>query len=253
MFIQGRIVVGVFTLIISAFILFFAYTSTRGKVWGIRKMPQIDSIDDMIGRCTELGRSVHISCGIGGLTSTLAPQTIAALSILRYVATKTAKMKTRLICTTSMADHVPLLNDIIKTVYQNENALDQLAPDTIRYFGSAETLGVCTILGREKCGASFLVGAWTSGAVTIMETASVNDCITLFGNARTGSYYVFPFANDTLIGEELFTAGAYLSKDSIQIGTILGQDGGKVIGIIVLILGIIMRLMGGDITQLLLR
>ena len=48
----------------------------------------------------------------------------------------------------------------------------------------------------------------------------------------------------TLIGEELFAASAYLSKDPHQLGSLKGQDFGKAAFVIVLIIGIILEISG---------
>jgi len=48
----------------------------------------------------------------------------------------------------------------------------------------------------------------------------------------------------TLIGEELYTAGAVLSKDPIQLGSLKGQDLGKVVFILIVVLGVLLATFG---------
>ena len=43
----------------------------------------------------------------------------------------------------------------------------------------------------------------------------------------------------TLIGEEIFAAGAYLSEDPVHTGSLRGQDIGKLIIILIVIVGIL--------------
>ncbi|RKX20171.1 MAG: hypothetical protein DRP35_06500, partial [Candidatus Zixiibacteriota bacterium] len=43
----------------------------------------------------------------------------------------------------------------------------------------------------------------------------------------------------TLIGEELFAASAYLSGEPKQMGSLKGQDVGKAIALIVILIGVI--------------
>ncbi|MEM0265576.1 MAG: DUF6754 domain-containing protein, partial [Candidatus Methanomethylicia archaeon] len=50
-----------------------------------------------------------------------------------------------------------------------------------------------------------------------------------------------------LIGEEIFAAGAYLSKDPAMIGSIVAQDIGKIISLILIVLGILIGLSGSKI------
>ena len=46
----------------------------------------------------------------------------------------------------------------------------------------------------------------------------------------------------TLIGEELFAASAYLSREPRQLGSLKGQDVGKAIFIAAIIIGLIIEL-----------
>jgi len=66
--------------------------------------------------------------------------------------------------------------------------------------------------------------------------------------AGTTNSYQIPFfiaaCDYTLISEELITAGAYVSKNPEQIGTIFGQDIIRVIGLILTIIGLILWFAG---------
>ena len=60
------------------------------------------------------------------------------------------------------------------------------------------------------------------------------------GTARPAQLPFFIAACDfTLIGEELFAASAYLSGEPKQLGSLKGQDVGKAIAMIVIVLGVI--------------
>jgi hypothetical protein len=48
----------------------------------------------------------------------------------------------------------------------------------------------------------------------------------------------------TLIGEELFAASAYLSHEPKQLGSLKGQDLGKLIFILALVIGVIIQVSG---------
>jgi hypothetical protein len=48
----------------------------------------------------------------------------------------------------------------------------------------------------------------------------------------------------TLIGEELYAASAYLSKESVQIGTLRGQDIGKAVILVALAVGTVLATVG---------
>ena len=66
------------------------------KIPAIYKVAGLDAMDEAIGRCTEMGRPVHFSPGIGNVQNA---QTLAAMSILGYVAKQCARYDTDIIAT----------------------------------------------------------------------------------------------------------------------------------------------------------
>ena len=66
--------------------------------------------------------------------------------------------------------------------------------------------------------------------------------------AGTDADHQLPFfvttCDYTLIGEELYAASAYLSREPIQVGTLLGQDIGKALILCVLGVGTVLATLG---------
>jgi hypothetical protein len=54
----------------------------------------------------------------------------------------------------------------------------------------------------------------------------------------------------TLIGEEMFAASAYLSREPKLLGSLKGQDVGKAIFILAILIGVILESFGVDVSQL---
>jgi hypothetical protein len=56
----------------------------------------------------------------------------------------------------------------------------------------------------------------------------------------------------TLIGEELYVGGAYLSQDPVKLGSIAGQDIPKIAAVILILLGALLKTFGSNfLTRLL--
>jgi hypothetical protein len=239
-----------FTLCI--IILYFSFKKEADRSM-LRRLPQLDAVDEAVGRCTEMGKPIHFSAGMGSLYSDLAPQTIAGFSILRSLIKSSIDRGAKLIVTTETADNVPLLNDLLRVSYTSQNALDQLNEDTLRFFGGMypHIAGTISIFEHEKCGATILTGAYTSFTVEVLETASRMGMISILGSAREGCFNIMAFADYTLLGEELYAAGAYLSNEAPQIGSIIGQDGAKLIVIALLIGSILLYIAGVDVISIL--
>jgi len=79
------------------------------------------------------------------------------------------------------------------------------------------------------------MGSYFAESLLLTETGASTGAIQIAG---TDSDHQLPFfvttCDYTLIGEELYAASAYLSREPIQIGTLRGQDMGKafILGVI---------------------
>ncbi|HCX73440.1 MAG TPA: hypothetical protein DHM37_06970, partial [Candidatus Cloacimonas sp.] len=101
------------------------------------------------------------------------------------------------------------------------------------------------IIVREKPAANFFLGAFYAESLILAETGFASGSIQTAGTAMPSQLPFFVVACDyTLIGEELFAASAYLSKEPHQLGSLKGQDLGKAIFLVVLTLGIFLEIIG---------
>ena len=108
---------------------------------------------------------------------------------------------------------------------------------------------------REKPAAVFLQGQFYAESLLMAETGNSIGAIQIAG---TDSEHQLPFfiaaCDYTLIGEELYAATAYLSKDPMFLGSLKGQDWGKIVIFAAVVLGVILELSGVNwITSLLQR
>ena len=91
---------------------------------------------------------------------------------------------------------------------------------------------------REKPAACFYMGAFFAESLILAETGNTIGAIQVAGTAMPAQLPFFVAACDyTLIGEEFFAASAYLSGEPDQLGSLKGQDIGKVIVFIGIVIG----------------
>src|SRR5207253_4040581 len=94
------------------------------------------------------------------------------------------------------------------------------------------------IMLRKKPAANFFMGAYFAEALLLTETGASTGAIQIAG---TDSDHQLPFfvttCDYTLIGEELYAASAYLSREPVQVGTLRGQDIGKIIIMTSIVIG----------------
>ena len=98
---------------------------------------------------------------------------------------------------------------------------------------------------RERPAAIFMLGTFYAESLILAETGRGVGAIQIAGTAMPSQIPFFVAACDyTLIGEELFAASAYLSKEPKLLGSLRGQDVAKLFFMIVITLGVIAATVG---------
>ncbi len=235
--------------------LYLSVTGLRKPT--IRRIAGLDAIREAIGRATEMGRPIHFTPGIGGLDAEVAPQTLAGLSVLSYVAEMAAQYKATLWTTIRIPAVQPLATEIVRLAYLKAGVPDSFDPEKIVFLSDTQfayASGVLGLVHRESVAANIMIGGFWAESLIFAEGGYTSGAIQVAGTAQTAQIPFFVAACDyCLIGEEILAAGAYLSKDPVQLGAIWGQDYAKVVAIILVAIGTVLSLAGNDILVKLLR
>lgn len=247
---EGRIFSFWLLVVIIGSLLYSMWRAKKGKPITIRKIAGLDAIEEAVGRSTEMGRPVHYCPGIGGIGAVEAPQTFAGLAIMSHVSRLAARFDVPIIVTIRMPEVFPMAEETVRQAYLEEGKGDAYEPTNVRFLSSqqfAYAAALFGIMAREKPAANFMMGAFWAEALMLAEVGSEIGALQITGTAQLSQVPFFVASSDyTLIGEELFAAAAYLSKDQMQLGSILGQDIGKAIVATLIIIGVITRTFGSD-------
>ena len=96
------------------------------------------------------------------------------------------------------------------------------------------------LMARERPAACFYLGGFFAESLILAETGNSIGAIQIAGTAQVQQLPFFVAACDyTLIGEEFFAASAYLSGEPDQLGTLKGQDVGKMLVAAGIIIGVV--------------
>jgi hypothetical protein len=242
---SGRFGMLIITIILAGFILYFISHGRKGGELYIREIAGLSAVDDAVGRATEMGRPVLYIPGIMDMDNI---QTIASTVILGRVAARTAEYGTPLMVPVSKSVVLSVAQEVVKEAYLEAGRPDAFQKDSISYltddqFGYAA--GVDGIIVREKPAAIFLLGAFYAESLILAETGRSVGAIQISGTAMPSQLPFFIAACDyTLIGEELFAASAYLSREPKLLGSLKGQDVAKLFFMVVIVLGVIASTLG---------
>jgi hypothetical protein len=177
-----------------------------------------------------MGRSVLFIPGIQDMDDV---QTIAGLAILGSIARLTAEYETRLDCPVSKSLVMAVGRETVREAYYSVGKPDHYSDDIVHYITDEQFGYVAALDGimvRDKPATCIYMGAFFAESLILAETGNSIGAIQVAGTAMPTQIPFFFVACDyTLIGEELFAAQAYLSKDLKLIGSLKGQDMGKVL------------------------
>jgi len=247
----GRVNTLVAVIMLSALIIYFIERARKGNRIFIRKIAGLDAVDEAVGRATEMGKKILYIPGIMDMNNV---QTLAGISILGRVARTTAQYDTPLEVPVARSLVMVACRETVKESYISEGRPDAYSDDQVYYltddqFGYAAAIEGMMV--REKPATIFMQGCFYAESLILAETGNSIGAIQIAGTAMPSQLPFFVAACDyTLIGEELFAAGAYLSREPRQLGSLKGQDMGKGLILIVLFVGIILQTLGVDVARL---
>ncbi|WP_437204200.1 DUF6754 domain-containing protein [Planctomicrobium sp. SH664] len=227
------------TLAVCGGIVAYILIARSGQKLYVRPIAGLDAIEEAVGRATEMGRSCLFVPGIQDMNEV---QTIAGLTILSRVAERAAEYDCRIETPTSRSLVMTAARDIVETAYLTAGRPDAYNPDDVYYVTDEQFAYVSAVTGkmvREKPAACFYLGSFYAESLILAETGNAIGAIQIAGTAQPAQLPFFVAACDyTLIGEEFFAASAYLSKDPDQLGSLKGQDFGKIILAALLFIGL---------------
>lgn len=226
-------------------IVFYAISVAKKREIFLRRIPGLDAVDEAIGRSTELGKPILYLTGAHDMSD---PSTIAAAVILGRVAKRAAAYETDLLVPHRDPITMAVCQEITKQAFLEAGKPDLFKEDANFFITTDQfsyTAAVDGIMLRKKPAANFFMGAYFAESLLLTETGASTGAIQIAG---TDSDHQLPFfvttCDYTLIGEELYAASAYLSREPIQVGTLRGQDIGKALILGVLTVGTLLATAG---------
>ncbi len=220
------------------FVVYFISKAQRNPNMFLRRIPGIDAVDEAVGRATEMGKPILYSTGYSDIDYI---STICSVNILAHVAKKVAQYDSRLIVPCKWSVAMTVCQEVVREAYINAGRPDAFNPDDVFFIAGEQfsyTAGVDGLMVREKPAANFFLGTFAAEALLLAETGATTGAIQIAG---TDSNYQIPFfvvaCDYCLIGEELYAASAYLSRNPKLTGSLKAQDAGKIILFFAILLG----------------
>jgi len=232
-------------LVVIILVFFWAVSHAKRKGLFIRRIAGLDAIDEALGRATEMGKPIYYLTGIGGMSGI---STIASTFILGEVSKKVAQYDTQI----KIPHYDPIVmtvcKEVVKQAFLEAGRPDSYRDDMNQFISQDQfsyAASVDGMISREKPAAIFFMGYFMAESLLLAEVGATNGAIQIAGTDQESQLPFFFTACDyTLIGEELYAAGAYLSKEPMLMSALKVQDFGKFLVMVSVFFGIILVALG---------
>jgi len=218
----------VFLLIFIAALYYFTLRVRSGRVPTLRRIRAFDTLKGLPGRAVEAGRDLHLSLGIGSLVNETTSDSLAGLAVLDYLAEQAAATGVSPII--SMADPTVMLfaQNALRAAHADDPNRAEETYRHVRWIApqpAAYAAGVVNLLNIDQVEANVMVGNFGDEYLLRGETAARRGIAHVGGTSNPNVLpFIYASAQETMLGEEIYAAGAYLQRRPAHIGSLAAQD-----------------------------
>jgi uncharacterized protein DUF6754 len=240
--------IGLGTVILAAVLLFVLSTLYRKSTPKFRTIPALTRLYRAIGLSVEDGTRLLIGLGNTSLLTGNAGAPLSGLAMLRRLAERTSLSDRPPVAVAGEAPLALLAQDTLESGYREAGAGEYYQPTTGRVAGLtpfSATAGTMPMLRDERVSAAVFMGHYSIDAGLLAEAAERANAFAVGSSDDVAGQAVwYASAPETLIGEELFAAAAYIGGSPAQAASLTVQDVLRWIIIVALILGAVLKLVG---------
>jgi hypothetical protein len=202
----------------------------RPSLVTLRPIPAYADLPLRVGEAIEANRPVHISLGsasLGGSNTVLA---LAGAELFYQTAQRAAIGAVSPILTISDTTAIPLGQDMLRRAYRSRNLLERYPRGSVRWYPAgarslAFAAALTATLADDRVASNILVGSFGPELALVTEAAvRRNQGVIAASDQLEGQAVAYAMSDTPLIGEEIFTAGAYLGESASQTGAVVTMD-----------------------------
>lgn len=237
-------------LLLASGLLFvgFTFLVRQGLKPDLRPLRAYENLFSQVGQAVESGGRVHISLGSSGIIDKDTGVTLAGLQILDIISEASSISDRSPVATTGDATAMFVASDTIRRAYQRRGTFDRYETMSTRLVALdpyAFAAGASSIVADDEVRSNVLLGSFGPEAALITEAGQRKHLIQIVGSDRLeGQAIGYAVTDHNLIGEEIFTARAYVLKDAPVIGSLLTQDVLRWIVVGAILVGVILSTAG---------
>lgn len=224
-FANGRLAGLVVLLVLTALMLFFMDRASKGKTEQVRKLAGVEAIEEAVGRAVELGKPVLTTYSFADDFS--AP-TMVGLESVRFVAREASAKGGKVLVGAGSARTLPVAIENYRFGCSEAGAPEMFNENNVYFFTQqqwAYASGVIGLMSREMPAACTFIGPFLVEGIHLGITSRRLGTIAIGGNTSYSmGAFMFVTMDYMLLGEEMFAASAYMSRDPVLLSNITAED-----------------------------
>ncbi len=234
-------------LLFFAAILLLGFTFLRRRSRGaFRAIAAYERLNQAVGLAVENGTRLHVSLGRGNLFLARWGSALAGLAMLRRLAERTSVSDRPPIATSGDASLAILSQDTLQSGYRAAGAEEQYRFTTGRLTGLTPfsyAAGAMPTIHDENVSTNIILGDLGAEAALLTEASDRENANLIAASDNLSAQSIlYASAQDPLIGEELFAAGAYIGAGTSHEASLNVQDVLRWLIIIALVAGSLITL-----------
>ncbi len=235
-----------FILLFFFLMLLFAFLGRKRKsALPLRPIAAFRRLWNAIGIAVEDGTRLHISVGRGSVDGVESASAFAGLQVLARIMRIVSISDRHPVATAGDGALSILTRDTLKAAYADLGQAAQYHPSAGRLTGITPfsfAAGVMPLIADEDVSANVLIGHFGPEVALMVEAGERRGNLTLAGtDSLPGQAVLYAAAQEPLIGEEVYSGGAYLRASGMHVASLRAQD--------VLRWGVILLILGGALLQ----
>ena len=213
----------------------------------LRPIPVYARIRQLVSEAAESGKPIHVGMGSGQIGREETPEAVMGLIVFDYVARQATLASGAVKGSTGDAATLAAAEGLFHQARWASRFAGLRAAEAIRFFGPdryAYAAGASGALSREPHVASVLIGSFEAESLILSEADRGARVPQLGGTTDpVAAALMFVSLDQSVIGEEVFAAGAYLDRPS-HLGSVAAQDLMRIVIIVSMLAGVAMASLG---------
>ena len=236
-------------LVVLAAVLMLVFSLVKRKTPPVfRDIPAFSRLRRAIGLAVEDGTRLHFSFGHSSLIVPRSASAFAALGMLRKVAEQTSVSDRPPVVTAGDAALTILAQDTLHSAYRSAAAEGLYDPNAARLTGLTPfsyAAGAIPIMRDEDVSANILMGNFGVEVAFLTDTSERETSFTMAAtDSLPAQAIIYATAQEPLIGEELYAAGAYVDAGPSHTASLQVQDILRWLIVAAVLSGVMLKLLG---------